>query len=274
MRMPNNVVITGAASGIGRATAKAYAANGDALYLCDVDTSGLAALAEELGSRVRLTATVDVSNASEMKSFADQVLKHAGSVDIVVNNAGVGVGGGIAETSLEDWNWILGVNLMGVVHGCHYFAPSMIARKSGHIVNIASVLGYVGLGSTAAYTTSKFAVLGFSESLFADLLPHGVYVTTICPGLIATNIAERARTPETWSGTSDRIKKEFRKRGTPPEVVAKAIVASTKGKGGLVPVSKEAWALYFSKRLFPGPLGALSRLAEQRLREVSEHRST
>ncbi|MBP9114657.1 MAG: SDR family NAD(P)-dependent oxidoreductase [Polyangiaceae bacterium] len=268
--MPNNVVITGAASGIGRATAKAYAAAGDTLYLCDVDEAGLASLKKELGDRVGLTATVDVSNAPEMKAFAEQVLERKGSVDILVNNAGVGLAGGLVETSLEDWNWILGINLMGVVHGCHYFAPSMMARKRGHIVNVASVLGFVGLGSTTAYATSKFAVLGFSESLRADLRPHDVHVTTICPGLIATNIAKEARTPPAWSAAQEQALEVFRKRGTPPEVVANAIVASTKRKGGLVPVSKDAWALYFARRFFPAALESFSALVERKLKPAPQ----
>ena len=113
-----------------------------------------------------------------MQAFADAVHAHVPAVDILMNNAGVGLGGGLLDTSLDDWRWIVGINLFGVVHGCHCFVPAMVRRgRGGHVVNVASVAGYVGELVLPAYTTTKFAVVGLSESLREELAPHGIGVT-------------------------------------------------------------------------------------------------
>ena len=134
------VVVTGAGSGIGRATAQAFAAEGARVAVCDVDQARLDTLAAELGARVVLARKVDVADRAQMAAFAGEVHAHDAAVDVVVNNAGVAVGASFLDTSLDDWDWLLGVNLRGVVHGCHFFAKPMVAAgRRGHVVNVSSL---------------------------------------------------------------------------------------------------------------------------------------
>ena len=139
-------LVTGAGSGIGRETALALGRAGADLVVCDVDPGGLAATArdlEQLG-RLVLAERVDVSDRDAMHAFADKVHRDRPSVDILVNNAGVGLGGGFLDTSLEDWDWVVGINFWGVVHGCHFFVPPMVARgRGGHVVNVSSAAGFL-----------------------------------------------------------------------------------------------------------------------------------
>lgn len=249
-------LVTGAASGIGKATALALAKRGVRLVLCDRDAAKLDALAATLGAQVVLLAAVDVSDRAAMKALADRVHALVPALGLLVNNAGVGAHGGLLETPLEDWDWVLGVNLMGVIHGCHFFAPKMAAARRGHIVNVSSTYGFIAGGDVAPYTTSKFAVFGLSESLRAELAPHGVGVSTICPGIIATNIIKtsrfRAGDPTESESRRASAQRMFAGRNYPPEKVADAILAAVAKNKAVVPVAPEAWSLYFLKRLAPG----------------------
>jgi NAD(P)-dependent dehydrogenase (short-subunit alcohol dehydrogenase family) len=254
-------LITGAGSGIGRATAAAFAHAGADLVLCDVDEVGLegtAAPLRGLGRRL-FTRRVDVAKRDEMAAFAVEVERERGAVDVLVNNAGVGLAARLLETTLEDWEWILSINLWGVIHGCHFFAPAMARRGCGHIVNVASVAGLVASEPLGAYSTTKFAVVGFSEALRDELAPQGVGVTTICPGVIDTSIARttRARGSYDEEGERARMVSLFAKRGYGPDKVAAAILDSTTHNRGLKPVSPEAWALYVGKRVAPGVMRQL-----------------
>ncbi len=161
-------LVTGGASGIGKATALAFARRGANLVICDVDTAGLAAVEQEiraLGHDV-FTRRVDVADRDQMRDFAAAVHARVEAVDILMNNAGVGLGAGLLDTSLDDWDWILGINLRGVIHGCHFFVPPMVRRsRGGHVINLSSTAGYVASDALLAYSTTKFAVLGLSEAL-------------------------------------------------------------------------------------------------------------
>jgi NAD(P)-dependent dehydrogenase (short-subunit alcohol dehydrogenase family) len=184
-------LVTGAGSGIGRATALACARRGARMMICDLDERGLQATADDIAALgVAVTAKrVDVADPEAMRAFAAAVHAEVEAVDLLINNAGVAIGGGFLHTSLEDWNWIVSINVMGVVHGCHFFVPAMVARaRGGHVVNIASAAGYLANAALAAYSTTKFAVVGLSEALQDELAPHRISVTTICPGLINTPI--------------------------------------------------------------------------------------
>ena len=166
------VLVTGAGSGIGRETALLAARRGADLAICDVDDAGLAdaeASARALGRRV-VARHVDVADREQMREFADTVHDELGVVDVLVNNAGVGLGAGLLETKLEDWDWIVAINIMGVVHGCHLFVPRMVERGTGgHVANLSSLAGFYATPSLVAYSATKFAVLGLSESLREEL---------------------------------------------------------------------------------------------------------
>jgi NAD(P)-dependent dehydrogenase (short-subunit alcohol dehydrogenase family) len=258
-----NIVITGAASGIGRSVAEALAREGARLHLCDRDEDGLREASEAIGRAVVTQAKVDVSKRDEVERFANNVHHVCGSaVDVLINNAGVGLSGGILDTTLEDWEWVLSVNLWGVIHGCHYFVPRMVSedRRGSHVVNVASALGLFAAPNILGYSTSKFAVVGLSESMRAELEPHGIGVTTICPGIIDTNIVKTTRYKQhDADAAKTRVIAMYKKRAYSPDKVAEVIVQSIKSRKGVVPVSPEAWVAYWLKRFVPGLAVPLSR---------------
>jgi len=246
------VVVTGAGSGIGRATAEAFAKDGARLAICDVRADRVAEVAAALGDRVLVAKQVDVSDRAQMAAFADDVHGHVDAADVVVNNAGVGLGGSFVDTTLDNWDWVLGINLKGVVHGCHFFVPKMIERGAGgQIINVSSIFGLYAAPFSSAYVATKFAVLGMSRSLRAELAPHDIGVTAICPGMIATAIVEDGRT----SGGATRLRAEmierFRKRGTPASAVADAILDAVRTNPAVRPVGRDAWVFATMTRFAP-----------------------
>jgi NAD(P)-dependent dehydrogenase (short-subunit alcohol dehydrogenase family) len=263
------VVVTGAGSGIGRETALAFARCGAAIEVCDIQEDAASRTAEEiraLGREANVHA-VDVADAQQMRAMADAVHSRVEAVDVLVNNAGVGLGGGFLDTSLEDWDWIIAINLRGVIHGCHFFVPRMVARgRGGHVVNVSSAAGYLATEALAAYSTTKFAVLGLSEALRDELAPHGIGVTTICPGIINTPItgSARLRGKAAMPGARERMVAFYQKRNYGPERVAGAIVKAVARNAAVAPVSPEAWAMYVLKRMSPGFTAWLNRRMAKR----------
>jgi len=252
-------LVTGAASGIGRAAALAFAQRGADLVICDIDEAGLASAAEEIRGLGREVSThrVDVANADQMEAFAGEVHERCEAVDLLMNNAGVAIAGAFLDTSLADWDWILGINLRGVVHGCHFFIPNMVrARRGGHVINISSAAGYSTSSKLAAYNTTKFGVLGLSEALWDELRPHGIGVTAVCPGVIDTPITRNARLVGPMDAASMRedIVRTYQRRRYTPDKVAEKILEAVQKNRVVAPVSPESWLLYFLKRLAPGPL--------------------
>ncbi len=249
-------VVTGAASGIGRETALEFARRGADLAICDLDEEGLEVFAKEVEAMGRkvIRRKVDVAAAEEMERFAAAVHAEAGAVDILMNNAGVGLGGGFLHTGLDDWDWVIGINLKGVIHGCHYFLPPMVKRRSGHVVNVASAAGLVATEALSAYSTTKFAVVGLSEALHEELSTFGIGVTTICPGIINTPITRSGRMLGPWASDQSReeIVQAYQKRNYGPERVAKNILRAIEHNRAVTPVSPEAWVMYYAKRFVPG----------------------
>ncbi len=265
------VLVTGAASGIGLETALAFARKGADLVICDLDEAKLASAAKQiegLGCRV-LARRVDVADAGQMQSFADEVHETVEAVDILMNNAGVAIAGPFLSTSLEDWNWIVGINTLGVVHGCHFFVPNMVRRgRGGHVVNVSSAAGYSATSSLAAYNATKFSVLGLSEALWEELHPHAIGVTAVCPGVIDTPITRNARLvgeldkPE----MRDQMVSSYQRRGYGPDRVARNILKAIEKNRLVAPISAEAWGLYYLKRFAPWLLRRLTLAMSERSR--------
>ena len=263
------VLVTGAGSGIGRETALAFARRGADIVICDIQESAASRTAEDVRAlgRNATTEVVDVADTERMRAFAETVHSKIEAVDILVNNAGVGLGGGFLDTTLEDWQWIIGINLRGIVHGCHFFVPRMVARKrGGHVVNVASAAAYLASEALCAYSTTKFAVLGLSEALRDELQPHGIGVTAICPGIINTPItgSARLRGKAALPGAREQMVAFYQRRNYGPERVAQAIVKAVARNAAVAPVSPEAWVLYLLKRLSPGFTAWLNRRMAQR----------
>lgn len=250
-------LVTGAASGIGRETALACARRGASLVICDVDEAGLAATERairERGCEV-FARRVDVASREEVAALAAAVHERVPAVDLLVNNAGVGLGGLFLDTPLEDWEWIARINLFGVIHGCHFFLPAMVkAGRGGHVVNVASAAAYAPLPAQSAYATMKFAVLGLSETLRSELASHGIGVTAVCPGFINTSIVETSRLLGSVADPENRRRTLafYRRRNYGPERVAGNILKAVQRNRAVAPISAEAWLMYFGMRLVPG----------------------
>ena len=247
------VVVTGAGSGIGRATALAFASEGAKLVLSDISEERLEEVAAEValkGAAV-LTYKTDVSDKRQVEELASFVMKECGRVDILHNNAGVAVGARVENTSIEDWEWIFGINFWGVVYGVNSFLPYMISQKYGHIVNTSSMAGLVGFPGAGAYCATKFAVVGLSEALRAEARQYGIGVSVICPGLINTNIVCDGRTCLPENGVANRctVEKFFKDYGRSPEKVARAVLMAVRKNKAVVPVGFEAWTQWFVKRI-------------------------
>ncbi len=255
-------LVTGAGSGIGRATALLCARRGASLAICDVNQDGLAeteAEAHRLGCDV-LAASVDVADREQMLAFAAAVHERVDAVDLLVNNAGVGLGATFLETPLEDWDWILPINVMGVVHGCHIFLPAMVQRgRGGHVVNLSSAAGYFANASLAAYSATKFAVLGLSEALRTELRPAGIGVTAICPGIINTPITRNSRLRGGAVGQRERIARLYERRNYGPDRVAGRILHAVQHNRAVMPVSAEAWAMWWLSRFTPSLTRGMAR---------------
>ena len=251
------VLITGAASGLGRALAKQFAREGADLILVDIKSELLAETKGEIApfSKEPLTVVADVSNKSAMESLSEQVLDEKGRVDVLVNNAGVGLGGELKDMTLEDWEWVMGVNFWGVVYGIHYFLPEMIERKSGHIVNVASANGIFSFPFNGVYCASKHAVVGLSESLRAELKRFDIGVTAVCPGMMNTNIVEDALVKPCNEKSREfmrKFKEDMAKRGADPSVVAGGTILAIRKNKALYVSPYGAPGVYWFYRFFPG----------------------
>ncbi|MEV5953456.1 SDR family oxidoreductase [Streptomyces sp. NPDC051987] len=262
------VLVTGAGSGIGRATACAFAEAGARVVAVDLDTEAAARTAELsrlAGAADAWAETADVSDEQAMEKLAEKVHREYGVVDVLVNNAGIGLAGSFFTTTAEDWRRVLDVNLWGVIHGCRLFGARMAERaQGGHIVNVASAAAYQPSRALPAYSTSKAAVLMLSECLRAELASQRIGVTAICPGIVNTNITSTAR----FTGVDEEEQHRRRQRSArlyglrnyPPEKVASAILEAVEHNRAVVPVTPEARTARVLSRLAPGILGRLARV--------------
>lgn len=242
-------VVTGAASGIGRALSIGLAAKGCNLALVDMDQAGLEALRAQIDG-VRVTTYIaDVGDRERMKALADQVAAAHDGIHLLINNAGIGYEAAFPQTSLEAWDKVMGVNLWGVIHGCHFFMPHLAKVPRAHIVNLSSLFGVIGMAGQTAYCTSKFAVRGLSESLWEELRDTNIGLTVVHPGGVATNIMKRSEgdDPELLK----RISSWFERNAIPPERAAAQIIGAIQSGKPRLMITKEAVFGDLVKRVFP-----------------------
>jgi short-subunit dehydrogenase len=251
-------LVSGAASGIGRAIALQLAREGARLYLLDVNATGLSATAGDarrLGAQT-LTRTCDLRRPPEITAAVRRLLSEWGGLDILVNNAGVAYYGRTTEMSGDHWNELLAVNLHAPIQLTRELLPALLSKDEAHLLNVASICGLVGLPKVAAYTTSKFALVGFGEALRMEYGPRGLGVTALCPGLVDTNLFAAAahgrerpspKVPPRWMLTT-------------PDVVARRAVRAIYRNQAVVVIQPTWRALYLAKRLAPGLLELASRV--------------
>ncbi len=251
--------ITGAGSGIGRALAVELAGRGCDLALSDINEIGLAETAERArAAGVRVTTRrVDVADRAAVYAWADEVARDLGKVNLIFNNAGVALGATVEGARDEDLEWLMDINFWGVVHGTRAFLPHLKAAGEGHVVNISSIFGLIGVPAQSAYNAAKFAVRGFTESLRQelDIMRCGVSSTSVHPGGIKTNIARAARTDPSLAslgldpaGANDRFAENFI---TTPEAAARTILRAVERDRRRVLVGPDAHVVDVLQRLMP-----------------------
>ena len=249
-------VITGAASGIGRALAVRLAEEKIAgIAVSDVSEEGLtetAAMVEKLGVPVSLHV-MDVSDLKQVQQLADEVVARHGRATHLINNAGVGVIGTFEQLSIEDFEWLMGINFWGVVYGCKVFLPILKQQSAAHIVNVSSVFGLIAPEEQAAYCSSKFAVRGFTETLRHELADTNISVSCVHPGGILTGIVRNSRvgkdTPDEWKQQGAKLFDRVAK--TTPETAAYVIVKGIKSDEPRILIGKDAKVISIVSRIFP-----------------------
>jgi 2-hydroxycyclohexanecarboxyl-CoA dehydrogenase len=245
-------LVTGAGSGIGRAIAIELARRGLRVVtvdLCRETAEKTAVACGEIGPGA-VAFECDVSDHDAVVALAARVADEVGPLDVLVNNAGVGMSSRLTDMTVDDWRWIRSVNLDGVVHCCLAFGPAMTDRGRGHVVNVSSGLAYTMRATEPAYVTTKAAVLALSRCLRADWGRAGVGVSAVCPGIINTPIIDATRFLGAQAATAAETRKWFA-RGHPPELVARDVVVAIRHDKPVVPVGWEAKLGWWAARLLP-----------------------
>ena len=219
-------VVTGGASGIGRALALLFAREGADVVVADLDEAGMAETVAGVvqAGRRGLAVKTDVSHLADVQALADRAFAELGAVHVVCNNAGVALWGGLESVSHQDWEWAMGVNLWGVIHGVEAFVPRMVAQKQpGHVVNTASMAGLIASQGLGVYNTTKYAVVGLSETLQKDLRGHDIGVSVLCPMGVNTRIrqSERNRPATLRNATAAREGAPAAREGTAVELIGR-----------------------------------------------------
>ncbi len=245
------VVITGAGSGIGRALALDCAGRGALLAVSDIDEAGLAETCRLLGPASEVhRAVVNVADRTAVLAYAEQLGAHFGRVNVLINNAGVSLTGNLSELSQADIEWIIGVNLWGVIHGTQAFLPALIASEDGHLVNISSLFGLISIPGQSIYNATKYAVRGLTESVREEMLiaRHPVQVTCVHPGGIKTGIAANGRVGA--GGDLSRTVETFEKHlaRMEPATAARIIVKGVLANKPRVLVGADAHVLHQAAR--------------------------
>lgn len=255
-------VVTGAGSGIGRALAVELGRRGARVAISDIDATAVEATRALCGDAEVRAYKLDVSSVEEFSSHAEEVLQDFGTVHLVFNNAGATLIGTLEHTEVAEIDWLLGINLRGVIVGTKAFLPTMLAQREGWIINISSIFGLVGYGGQSAYNVSKFGVRGLTEALWSELEGTGVNAVVVHPGAISTNIERAARhTINADQVEADLAAKTGTMLVTPPEVVASDILNGIeKGRRRII-TGKYARSIFWLARLVPNRYpGVMKRL--------------
>ena len=247
----NTIAITGAGSGFGAALARLYASRGWRVAVTDIDEERARRTLSEIEAHggESFAMHLDITSADHWLQLQNEILQRWGGLEVLVNNAGVAAAGNVEETSMEDWTWVLEIDLLGVVRGCHQFAGLMKRQKAGHIVNISSFAGLAGLPFIAAYGVAKAGVVALSEALRAEMHPYDVGVTVACPAFVKTGLLDTFRS--TRPDAHAKVTNWMETSGVSAEQVAEEIAKAVNGNQFLLlthPQTRSAWRL---KRWFP-----------------------
>lgn len=262
-------MVTGAASGMGRASAIEMAKAGAHLILVDINKDGLEEVSRTIeGFGRRATPIVaNLARKDEIKRVADSALKAEGRVDILYNNAGVALAEELKDTTSEDWEWLVDINFWAPIRLTQELLPHMIARGSGHIVTTASVAGLMGAPMLGAYSVTKFGMVGYSETLRAEVAGYGIDVSAVCPGVVRTNLVNTIKTPgvapEKAAKQIDRFPSWF---GLDEREAGKQIVRGIRERRGYILIAREAKPLWYLKRFSPEAVFRLNRWMFKRMR--------
>lgn len=247
----NSIAITGAGSGFGAALAHLYASMDWNVAVTDIDEERARKTLSEIGTEggESFSMQLDITKADQWQQLQDQVLQRWGGLEVLVNNAGVAAAGNVEDTSMEDWAWVLDIDLMGVVRGCHQFAAIMKSQKEGHIVNVSSFAGLAGLPFISAYGVAKAGVVALSEALRAEMHPYGVGVTVACPSFVKTGLLDSFRSIQ--PDTKTRVTRWMETSGVSAEQVAEEIANAVRKNKFLLLTHAQTRSAWRIKRWFP-----------------------
>ena len=265
------VLVTGAASGIGRALAIASARKGAELFLTDINDEPLRAVAEEIGDRVAYSKALDISDHDAVAAMAEEIHSGHGSLDVVMNVAGIAIWGTLETLTHEQWRRVVDVNLMGPIHVLECFVPAMIsAGRGGHIVNVSSAAGLFGLPWHAPYSAAKFGLRGVSEVLRFDLRRHDIGVSLVCPGAVNTGLVDTMQIAGVDRSTPimQRFTARFQKDAVSPETAAARILEGVERNRYWVYTSRDIQVAHFLQRRFETGYALIMRFASDRFASV------
>lgn len=264
--MSQRILISGAASGLGLALARRYADAGWRVFLTDVDVAALDQAVASLGAGDRiLSQTLDVRSADDWSAARERCVAEWGGLDVLINNAGVATGGGFARTPIEDWDWIIDINLKGVIRGAATFVPLFAEQGQGHVVNVASLAGLVNPPLMASYNVVKAGVVSLSETLRFELEPQGIATSVVCPSFFRTGLATGFRTPD--PAVRQLMERLVTASDVPAERIAATIQEGIAAKRFLILTDRDGRVAYAVKRYLPPLFNTMIRRRGRRLLE-------